>query len=439
VIGDNTPIPVISIVDPDTGGGQHVWADFEMRRAVDQSPFFTYTTAAKAGGSGIYFEPPPEAVAEQPLWSNTTYVWRARAHDGIATSPWSTGCLFYVDTTKPPAPTITVETAEPHLLNQPITIRVGPNGGTDLSRYGYAINDDAPGPISLSLTSPTFTTVPLAFGTWSVSAWSYDQAGNQSAQETKVIIVKGIDPIGKWLMDEGTGLSTADKSGGNHGMNLSPQASWDEGDRGVSEGDRSISLHGLQTSGDTTASAASNIIDTSQSFTVAARVKLDIKSNRQVIVSEDNPGRSSFTLGTSEMTWTGRDGSEPEDQSDRWVKWNFTVSTSNGPVTTETDFVNYKAGDWAHVVGVFDRSTRDLQIYVDGILRQKVVAGTAVATKIPVKTSVVDGTGPFRTGLGIDNSAVNYWFRGLVDDVNVYNGLIGDDSIQALALGGGQQ
>jgi hypothetical protein len=436
VIGDNTPIPVISIVDADTGDGQHVWADFEMRRAVDVSPFFTYTTPAKAGGSGVYFEPPPEEVARQPLWSNTTYVWRARAHDGVTVSPWSTGCLFFVDTTKPPAPTITVEQAGPYSMSQPITIKIGPNGGTDLSRYGYAINDDAPGPNSLSLSSASFTTTPLAFGTWSVSAWSYDQAGNQSAQETKVIRVEGSDPVGRWPMDEGTGLFTADKSGGNHGMNLSPQATWEEGNHTAAEGDYSVYLHGLQTSGETTATAASNIVDTSQNFTVAARVKLDIKSNRQVIVSEDQPGRSSFALGTSEMTWTGKDGSEPEDQTDRWIKWNFTVSTSNGPVTAETDFVNYRAGDWAHVVGVFDRSTRDLQIYVNGILQQKKDSGgTALSTKIPVRTSVVDGTGPFRTGLGIDNSAVNYWFRGLVEDVNVYDGLIGDDAIQALALG----
>ncbi|WP_166678695.1 LamG domain-containing protein [Kribbella voronezhensis] len=437
VIGDNTPIPVVSIVDPDTtDDGQHVWADFEMRRAVDQSPFFTYTTAAKKGGSGIYFEPPPEAVAHQPLWSNTTYVWRARAHDGVTTSPWSTGCLFYVDTTKPLAPIITVEpVASSYPMNQPVTIRLSPNGETDLTRYGYAINDDAPGPNSLSLSAASFTTTPSAFGTWSVSAWSYDQAGNQSAQRTTVLRVQGTDPVGRWPMDEGSGVFTADEGSGKHGMNLSPQATWEEGNHGASEGDHSVYLHGLQTSGDTTATAASNIIDTSQNFTVAARVKLDIKSNRQVIVSEDQPGRSSFALGTSEMTWTGRDGSEPEDQSDRWVKWNFTVSTSNGPVTAETDFVNYRAGDWAHVVGVFDRSTRDLKIYVNGIQQQKKEGGTALSTKIPVRTSVVDGTGPFRTGFGIDNSAVNYWFRGLVEDVNIYDGLIGDDAIQALALG----
>jgi hypothetical protein len=45
---------------------------------------------------------------------------------------------------------------------------------------------------------------------------------------------------------------------------------------------------------------------------------------------------------------------------------------------------------------------------------------------------VVDGSGPFRTGLGIDNSATNYYFLGQLDDVYLYGGRIDAGRVQLL-------
>ena len=92
-------------------------------------------------------------------------------------------------------------------LNKAVTVKFGPNGATDVARYRYAINDDAPGGISVSPSAPRVTTTSRAFGPWSVRAWSYDQAGNQSAEAKVTLQVAATPPIGSWPFDEGTGLS----------------------------------------------------------------------------------------------------------------------------------------------------------------------------------------------------------------------------------------
>jgi hypothetical protein len=46
----------------------------------------------------------------------------ARAWDGQAYAAWSAGCLFFVDTTKPRTPTITMETAGPYALNKAVAV-----------------------------------------------------------------------------------------------------------------------------------------------------------------------------------------------------------------------------------------------------------------------------------------------------------------------------
>ena len=432
VIGDNTPVPVVSITDPDTAKGEKVQAQFEMRRASDQAPFWTHTTPWVDGGADVDIKPPVVDVPK--LWSNTTYVWRARAYDGKTYSAWTTPCLFYVDTAKPYAPSITIETAAPYTLNNAITVKFGPTGGdTDIAGYKYAINDDVPRSVMLSPSAPWATTTPTAFGPLIVYAWGYDQAGNQSAAAKLTINVASTPAMGTWLMNEGTGLSTKDESANGRVMYLGPQVTWVEGNKG--QPDYAVDLQGLQTSGETTATAASNIVNTSQNFSVAVRVKLGIKSNRQVIVSEDHPGRSSFSLGTSEMTWDGKETADPADdnQDQRKVKWMFTVSTSSGPVSTISNWIPYDADDWAHVTGVFNRSTGALELYVNGVLQTvKDSNGLNGFVRVPGGVPVVDGTGPFRTGLGIDNSATTYFFRGFVDDVYLYNGRIDKNIIDSL-------
>jgi hypothetical protein len=428
-IGDATPIPVVSITDPDTSSGDQVRADFEIRRAVDQAPFWQGSSPTKQGGASVDFSP----TSVPTLWSNTTYVWRARAYDGKSYSAWSANCLFYVDTSKPPAPSVTVQTAAPYTLDNSVTIKFGPNGATDVSGYRYAINDDAPGATVVSASTATITTTPSAFGPWTVRAWSVDKAGNLSAGPgEQTIRVDGTPPIGLWPMDEGTGTSTVDTSGHGRLMYLGPTVSWVYGNKALNTTptDYALYLPGLQTSGATTATAASNIVDASQNFSVAALVKLDIKSNRQVIVSEDRPGTSGFALGTNEMTWIGKDTADTsdDDQNDRKVKWNFTVATNNGPFGVTSDWIAYDAADWAHVTGVFTKSTGRLDLYVNGVW--------AVGGTLPAGSSVADGTGPFRTGLSIDNSATTNFFRGFIEDVYLYNGRVDDNLIQALASDG---
>jgi hypothetical protein len=426
-ISDPTPVPVISINDPDAGvEGEKAMAEFEVRRVVDEAPHWKYKSAWLPARPETAFKPPQASI--EALSENMTYAWRARAFDGVSYSAWTTPCLFAIDRSRPVAPTISVDTPGPYTLNKALTVRFGPNGATDLAGYKFSVNDDVPRSGLISLTAPTATVTPPAFGTLKIYAWSIDKAGHPSAAATKQIEVDPTQPTARWLMNEGAGLSTADDTGNGHVMYFGPNVNWVPGNY---DDDQAIELEGLQTTGDTTASAESNLVNTSQNFTVAARVKLGIKSNEQVIIGEDHPGRSSFTLGTSSMSWPGKDTADPADDvpDTRYVSWKFTVSTSAGPVSVVTEPVTHEADEWIMLAATFNRATRELMVYDNGSPKLPL---TKEAVEIPPNSTVVDGTGPFRSGLGIDNSTTTHFFRGYLDDVHVYNGLVGSEVIGAL-------
>jgi hypothetical protein len=427
-IGDLTPVPVVSVTDPDMAKGEKVQVVFQMRRVDQPDPFWQYTTPYLDGGPDVAIRPPDFNVPT--LANNVTYAWRARAYDGKVYTAWTIPCLLYIDTSKPPAPDISLETPDPPTLNSPITVKFGPHGDAGVVGYRYAIDDVVPRSALISASSPRASTSANAFGPIVINAWSYDGAGNQSAMSTKLLQIDPTDPIGRWLMNEGTGLSTlstlSNETLGGPVMNLGPQVAWVEGNKGL-PADYAINLEGRQTEGQTTATAASNLVNSSQNFSVTARVKLGHKSNRQVIVGEDNPGRSSFTLGTSEMRLVDN------DLDHREVRYMFTVSTSSGPISTISDWIPYDAGDWVHLGGIFNRSTGELELYVNGELQTFEDAnGNQSLVKVPGNVSVVDGSGPFRTGLGIDNSATNYYFLGQLDDVYLYGGRIDAGRVQLL-------
>ncbi len=428
-IADPTPVPVISISDRDEIKGEAAMAQFEVRRVATQALVATYQSAWLPARPETSFKPPTADVKALP--GNVTYAWRARAFDGVSYSTWTTPCLFTIDSSRPVAPSITVETAGPYTLNKALTVRFGPSGATDLAGYKYAINDDVPRSALISLTAPTVTFTPPAFGDLRISAWSIDRAGYQSAATTKVINVDSTPPAGRWYMNEGSGLSTADSSGNSRIMYLGPDVKWFPGNLENDPNDKAIELKGLQTSGDTTATAQSDIVESSQNFSVAARVKLGIKSNEQVIVGEDHPGRSSFTLGIESMSWEGKNTTDPadDDLNDRSTTWKFTVSTSAGPVSLVTKPYPHAGSDWVDLVAAFDRSTGELLLYVNGSSEMD-KSGREI--KIPAGSSVIDGSGPFRSGLGIEDSTTTHFYRGYLDDVYVYNGLIGKDAIQAI-------
>jgi hypothetical protein len=218
-------------------------------------------------------------------------------------------------------------------------------------------------------------------------------------------------------------------------MYLGTGATWVNGDKfdpGAPLPDMAVYLPGLQTSGATMATTATNLVDTNHNFSVLAKVKLGIKSNRQVILSEDRPGLSSFFVGTTEMSWDGKDTPDTadDDQNSRTVKWSFRLATNNAAGFTEivSDPVPYDATGWAAVAAVYTAGTHEMEIFVDGV---SVATGSLADGTFPKNVAVTDGTGPFRAGLGIDGGASTHFFRGFIEDVRSYDGWVSTQIIQA--------
>jgi len=150
-------------------------------------------------------------------------------------------------------------------------------------------------------------------------------------------------------------------------------------------------------------------LDTDESFTVGAWVKLDSLATSQVMVSAAGTKNTGLRLAynpdrkTFEFTMTSID----EASGSGGV---FSVA-HGGPVA--------EVGTWYFVVGTFDLSTKKMRLYVDGA-----EAGTAQGPASPW-----NATGPLLVGAaGTTTSRWNY-LNGTVDDVVVWQGTVSGRSI----------
>jgi hypothetical protein len=174
------------------------------------------------------------------------------------------------------------------------------------------------------------------------------------------------------------------------------------------------------------ASTASDIVDTSRSFTVSARVAIGPKTTRQVAVSEDRAGSGGFTLGLQSMDLT--DPGEPK------ASWSFSIPDPNstGQITIVSAPATYLPGSWIYLTGMYDSVSRELSLLVDGhdvTPPLKTGADGALISLLPGIKPAPDGTGQFRVGSALVNGAQNYFLNGKVDDVRIYPGPVDDNTI----------
>lgn len=147
------------------------------------------------------------------------------------------------------------------------------------------------------------------------------------------------------------------------------------------------------------------VLRTDNSFTVTARVYLDVADDRtQAIISQDGTSLSGFVL--------------------RYVghKWSFgfaqsATDTTKLATTSSTD--DAFDGEWTHLAAVYDASSKKIRLYVNGVL-----AGSETA----VSTASWNATGVFRVGRSM---SAGDFFRGMVDDVHAWTGARTKDEIQA--------
>lgn len=415
-VSQNSPVPTVTIVDPDL---QPSRVDFEFRVSGATSTLWTGSSMTKASGKLKEFSPGADVT---PLPENQLIGWRARAYDGIDYSAWSGYCWFIVDMTEPPPPKITVTTTAPDdvfPLQQPIDVKLSVTTN-DPNHFLYAIDKLEPGtewvPIDAT-KSGTFRFTPTKAGPLVIRAWSVDRAGNLSKDSNALTIRVETGPFtGRWYLDEGTGTTSKDTSGKAHDFTVGTPASWAHSDRwdstATGPNDWSVSLPGTSS----IATAASNIIDTSRSFTVSARVKAGAKATRQVAVSEDRAGTGGFMLGFDHWDLT--------DPDERKAVWSFAIPDPDGTgqVVVQSPAIGYELGDWIYLTGYYNSADRKLSLTLDDDAFETTI-------DVPGTVTAPDGTGQLRIGSALDAGVQNHFLDGQVDDVRIYPGPIDEAAL----------
>jgi alpha-L-arabinofuranosidase len=208
---------------------------------------------------------------------------------------------------------------------------------------------------------------------------------------------------GLWRFDEGTGTVAHDDALAPHDGALSAGAGWTTG----IVGEHAVALDGASGAVD----VPDPVLDTSQSFSIAAWVRVDAASGFRTAVSVDGDQVSGFYLQRR------NDG-----------RFAFTRLASDAPAAAaavaSADDTAW-TGQWYHLVGVYDRPGGTLTLYVNGT-RQGSVAFTT-----PWRAA-----GHLAIGRGRFGGAPVDFLGGAVDDVRAYPFVLDAAGAAALATSG---
>ncbi|GAB2873298.1 LamG domain-containing protein [Streptomyces deserti] len=341
------------------------------------------------------------------------YTWKGDTHSLFG--PWSGYCHFKVDSKGPPAPKVsstvykecagtTCVAADPEHGSVGMTaafkIEAGAN---DVRRYDWWLNGAPLGSrtFSANTSSCTIEVAPDKRAINTLRVQTYDGAGNPGTHYDYLFkAAKGADPVAAWKLDDATGTTAADASGGNRPLTLT-SGSWT--DRARLDG-------GLRGNGTSVAGATTGpVLDTSNSFTVSAWVRLAGKDDISTVATQSGTRAGSFQLYYSPA-------------SDRWI-FNRYAADSDSPAIVRT--LSKKppvVGAWTHLMGVYDQNNKQLRLYVNGRLQSTAEYTTPWAAK-----------GPFEVGRMKAHGGYTDYFKGDLDEVQVWNRVVFDNELEPIA------
>ena len=144
------------------------------------------------------------------------------------------------------------------------------------------------------------------------------------------------------------------------------------------------------------------VVHTDQSFTVSARARLGSTTGHDIIVSQDSDAANAgFFLYY---------------QNDNGGQWVFGIRDSSTSATgTYAAATAVTPTAWHEVTGVFDAQRKQIQLFVDGLLKSTVAMNAAW---VPW-----DANGAFQIGRGLNTGVHTSYFHGDIDDVYAYQGI----------------
>ncbi|ONI93010.1 hypothetical protein ALI22I_00650 [Saccharothrix sp. ALI-22-I] len=355
-----------------------------------------------------------------PPLASGTYAWRTHADDGIDWAPDYGGwCEFAIDTVAPNVPGVSSpvykEGGDFHgSIGHTADFTFSANGSTDVKQYLYgwenppttAVAAPSPGAsVTIPLTPPPVpeATDPTRGGLLTLYVRSADHAENRSPIRSYAFnIGSASGPVGEWPLTETAGTTLYDTSGYEHHATLSGGTLATPGPR---PGETAVSFDGV----DDHAATDSRVVETANSFTVAAWVKLSNPTAPvQTAVSQLGVHNCAFYLQKADNTWAF--AVQPLDTTS---PTGLRVRSSSAP----------QAGAWTHLAGVYDRGRKSLQIYVNG----------APAGSVAWNGSPFAANGPLWIGQArwIDQTVDR--FAGAVAGVRVWDRVLHPSEITRLA------
>jgi hypothetical protein len=196
-------------------------------------------------------------------------------------------------------------------------------------------------------------------------------------------------PVGYWRLNETAGTTAADAMSANAGQYLSGVTLGQPGAL-VGDDDLAAGFNGTGAKVDVPWSASLN--PSTYSFECWAKVATGTdNTHRSPITSRSNSPQQGYIFYAEGGTWQYWTG----------PAWDNLGSTT-APVVQ---------GQWTHLTGTYDAATKTKRLYYNGQL---------VATRTNV-TATPNGAYALRIGGGATEGTGNYWFRGDIDEVAVYN------------------
>jgi hypothetical protein len=257
-------------------------------------------------------------------------------------------------------------------------------------------------------TNPTSPFVDTVAASGACYMYRYVVTDNLGLQDIATSASVARSPGAIWAMNEGFGTTTADTSGNARTATLVAGATWST--RPVAPLPPLTTSPTLSLNGTTQyAQFGGPVVNTDESFTIAAWVRLDDVSGYQTIAAIDGTNVSPFFLGTN-----GSNGFRFAHVESDSTTGTFVVA--NGGTAT--------ANTWYHVAGVYDKQAGTIKLYVNGTLVDTQTTGASWTA-----------TGTTTVGAAKWNGARTDFVDGRLDEVRFYGRALTLAEVQALAAG----
>ncbi|MDX2605831.1 LamG domain-containing protein [Streptomyces caniscabiei] len=342
------------------------------------------------------------------------YTWKGDTHSLYG--PWSGYCYFTVDSKGPLLPKVSsavykecagtsCDAADPEQGSVGMTAGFKVEGGAgDVRRYDWWLNGVKLGSKSFPTNTPTYEieAAPDKRLTNTLRVQTYDGAGNASPHaDYQFRVAKGSDPVASWKFDEGSGTTAADSSGNNRTLTLTSTTWTDKARLGGALRTANVSGQGGVTAG--------TVLDTTNSFAVGGWVRLTSKDHISTVATQSGTRAGAFQLYFSQSL-------------DRWV-FNRYATDADEPVIVRAQSKKPPVvGAWTHVMGVYDHNKKQIRLYVNGQLQ----AATEFTTPWAAK-------GTFEVGRMKASGRYSSWFEGDLDHIQVWNRVVFDNEMGAIA------